>query len=184
MLSLVFSMPDTPDDRGKVERLFLAYRQLMLYVANRVLNNQDDAEDAVQLAFVRILNHLDDIEEEDIQKTRSYLSIVAQNIAIDMYRKKRREQERSISYDEFEGIIVDPKGQNFEVKTNEKAIRLAEAIQKLPPRYAEVIRLTYSLNYGTEKVAEILNISSENVRQRLVRARRKLAELMEVKKAD
>jgi len=48
----------------------------------------------------------------------------------------------------------------------------------LPTHYAEVIRLTYVHGYGSDKVAEILNISAENVRQRLVRARKKLAELL------
>lgn len=178
MLTIFLSMLDDPEDQGKVERLFRAYRQMMFYAAKRILKDEDDAEDAVQLAFMRILNHLDDIDEEDVQKTKSYLSIIAQNIAIDMYRKKSREWKRNISYDEYEVFIEDPEGQNFEIKTDENAVRLAEAIKKLPSHYAEVIRLTYVHGYGSDKVAEILNISAENVRQRLVRARKKLAELL------
>lgn len=184
MLLLCLSMLDDPEDQGKVERLFRAHQQMMFYTANRILNDEDDAEDAVQLAFMRILNHLDDIDESDIQKTKSYLSIITQNIAIDIYRKKKREWERNISYDEYEIFIEDPAGQSFEVVGDLTSNKLADAIAKLPPRYAEVIRLTYALGYGSEKVAEILNISSENVRQRLVRARRRLAELMEGEKED
>lgn len=179
MLTLYMSLLDDPEEQRKFERLYKSYRQMMYFTANRVLNNNEDAEDAVHLAFMRVMNHMDDIDEEEEQKTKSYLSIITQNIAIDMYRKKSREWKRNISYDEYEVFIEDPEGQDFEVKADVDAIRLAAAIEKLPPHYAEVIRLTYAYGYGSEKVAELLNISSENVRQRLVRARKKLAELLD-----
>ena len=178
MLTMYLSLLDDPEEQRKFELLYTSYRQMMFYVANRILNNNEDSEDAVHLAFMRVMNHLGDIDETEEQKTKSYLSIVTHNIAIDMYRKKSREWKRNISYDEYEVFIEDPEGQKFEVNTDENSVRLAEAIQKLPSHYAEVIRLTYVHGYGSDKVAEILNISAENVRQRLVRARKKLAELL------
>lgn len=177
MLLLYISMLDDPDDQRKFEHLYTTYRQTMYYVANRVLNDEHEAEDAVHQAFIRIMHHLDDIDENDKAKTKSYLSIVAQNMAIDIYRKKKRERERSISYDEFDIYIEDPKGQDFE-DINEDAKNLAIAIQKLPAKYADVIRLTYAHGLSSDKVGEILNLTSDNVRQRLVRGRKKLAQLL------
>lgn len=178
MLTLSFSLEGEPEEQRKIEQLFKAYHQMMFRVANRVLNDKDDAEDAVQLAFLRVIKHLNDIDENDEPRTRAYLGIVTQNISIDIYRKKKREWARNISFDEYEIFIEDPYGQDFEVGKEEMGDVVAEAIAQLPPQYAEVIELTYGYGYSSEKVAAILNISADNVRQRLVRARKKLATLL------
>lgn len=178
MLTLSFGMEGDSEKQRKIERLFKAYNQMMLYAADKILNDKDDAEDAVQQAFLRVMNHLDDIDENDEQKTKSYLSIIAQNIAIDIYRKKKREWVHNISYDEYEIFIEDPSGQDFEEWDGVLGSRLEEAIAKLPAQYAEVIQLTYGCGYNSEEIGAMLNLSAENVRQRLVRARRKLARLL------
>lgn len=178
MLFLYLSMLDDPEDQRKFEALYNSYKQMMYYSAYRVLNNVDDAEDAVHQAFLRVINHMDDIDENDPHRTKSYLSIITQNIAIDIYRRKKREWARNVSFEENELFIEDPSGQNFEDLREPVGNRLAEAIAKLPAQYAEVIRLTYAHGYSSDKVGELLGISSDNVRQRLVRARKKLAELL------
>lgn len=51
---LYLQMIDAPKDRSKFERLYLAYRDLMFYVANQILHNEQDAEDAVHQAFLKV----------------------------------------------------------------------------------------------------------------------------------
>ena len=185
MLTSLMDLISDPDEKRKFEQLYIDYRQTMYYSAYKILKNSYDAEDAVQQGFMRIMDHLKDIDENDIGKTKSYLSIVARNMAVDIYRKKKREMMHTISYDEHELYIEDPEGQAFEDEEDdglEKA--LARALKKLPIKYADVIRLTYVHGLSSDKVGELLNISSDNVRQRLVRARKKLAELMEEDKED
>jgi len=53
---------------------------------------------------------------------------------------------------------------------------IEEAILKLPINYSIVLRLKYSQGYTNKEISEILRISEENVRQRLVRGRNKLRE--------
>lgn len=122
------------------------------------------------------------MDENDVGKTRSYLAIIARNMAFDVYRKKKREMTHTISYDEHEMFIEDPAGQDFEdveiEEDHELEEALARALKKLPIQFADVIRLTYVHGLSSEKVGELLNISSDNVRQRLVRGRKKLAELI------
>ena len=180
MFTSLMDLISDPDEKRKFEQLYINYRQTMYYSAYKILKNSYDAEDAVQQGFMRIMDHLKDIDENDIGKTKSYLSIVARNMAVDIYRKKKREMMHTISYDEHELYIEDPEGQAFEDEEDDKSLEeaLAKALKKLPMKFADVVRLTYVHGLSSDRVGEILNISSDNVRQRLVRARKKLAKLM------
>lgn len=52
---LVFTqMLETADERLKMEQIFHTYGNLMFHVANKILNNDHDAEDAVQQALFSI----------------------------------------------------------------------------------------------------------------------------------
>lgn len=55
MLSCLQTIQD-PEDRTRFEAMYSAYRGLMFHVANRVLQNAQDAEDAVHLAFLSLAN--------------------------------------------------------------------------------------------------------------------------------
>ena len=45
---------DSPEDRTRFEALYTAYRGLMFHAARRILNNDQDAEDAVHMAFLSL----------------------------------------------------------------------------------------------------------------------------------
>ena len=86
---LYLQMIETDDDRVKFEKIYHLYRGLMFYVANRILQNEQDAEDAVHQAFLAIIIHLKKISEIDCPKTKSFVVIITENKAIDMIRERK-----------------------------------------------------------------------------------------------
>ena len=60
----------------------------MYLEAYKVLGDKNLAEDTVSESFVRILNKLDRIDEVNKNATKSFLSIISRNVAIDLYKKK------------------------------------------------------------------------------------------------
>ena len=68
-------------DRLKTERLYLSYRKLMYKEAFEIVQNRHCAEDAVSESFVRIIDNLHKIDEQDCLKTRSFLVIICRNVA-------------------------------------------------------------------------------------------------------
>lgn len=76
-------------DKDKFERLYLNYRQTMFYAANRILHDTHLAEDAVHQAFLRVIDHLDKINENDGHKTRAFLVVIVEHLSIDLYRKRK-----------------------------------------------------------------------------------------------
>ena len=114
-------------DKRKFERLYMNYRQTMYYIAYGILKNRAVAEDAVHQAFLRVIDRLEKINEEDCHKTRGYLVIITKHIAIDMYRKQQREQ--ALSYEELEYSVADTVGSD---RTNE----IWQAFDQLPANYS------------------------------------------------
>jgi RNA polymerase sigma-70 factor (ECF subfamily) len=156
-------MIETAAERDRFQALYEAYRGLMFHVANKVLQNTQDAEDAVHLAFVSIAEHIDGVPAELGPQARSLVVTIAERKAIDLYRAKRKHpmvdlDELPLSYDSRE-----PDG------------TLAGAMAALPPRYREVLLLKYYNGYSTEEVASFLSETSGNIRQIISRAKKKLA---------
>ena len=70
-------MLETSEEQVRFEELVHTYKNLMFYVANQVLNNDYDAEDAVQQAFFAILKNFEKISEIKCPQTRSFVVTIA-----------------------------------------------------------------------------------------------------------
>lgn len=170
MLMLYTSMIEFPEEKTKFERIYLAHRQAMYYAAFRILQDVHEAEDAVHQAFLRVIGRMEKIDETDCHKTRAYLVIITENVAIDLYRRRRR----LVSWEDLEEMFP---GQPDEAAEEKDAI--IQAIRKLPVPYAAVLKLRYAHGHSMEEIAEELGISETNVRQRISRAKKKLQILLE-----
>lgn len=168
---LYISMIESREDKRKFEELYIKYKQTMFYVANKILRDEHLSEDVVHLGFIRIMNNLDKIEEVDSKKTKAFVVVVVENIAIDFYRK--RKNENRVSFDEIEIYISDEMEEDNLVLSD-----IEEAILKIPTNYSSVLRLKYSQGYNNKEISEILNISEENVRKRISRGKKKLQEIL------
>ena len=86
---------DAPEDRDQFITLYETYRGLMFYVANQILQNEQDAEDAVHDAFLSVAEHIKKFSRLERHKTKAFLVTIVENKAIDLYRKRNRSQGRN-----------------------------------------------------------------------------------------
>lgn len=96
---------ETPEERSKFEQLYLEYKGLMFHVAFDILHNEQDAEDAVHQAFIKIAENIKKIDEPMCPKTHSYVVTIVENQSIDQYRKQQKRQTVKL-IDETHGISV------------------------------------------------------------------------------
>lgn len=89
---------DDPEDRTRFEAMYSAYRGLMFHVANRILQNPQDAEDAVHLAFLSLANHR--LPPELGPQARHLAAVTAERKAIDLYRAQKRRPEAKLEDEE------------------------------------------------------------------------------------
>lgn len=165
---IYLQMIESDADKSKFEQIYLQYRGLMFTVANRILTNEQDAEDAVHQAFVRIAENIEKISEPECPKTRSLVVIIVERTAIDQYRKRRRRDTVELN-EETVGLQIDLPD----------VAGLPAAIVRLPFRYRRIILLKYDNGYSNEEIAQILGLKSDNVQKLIQRAKARLKEMLE-----
>ena len=153
---------DSPQDKLRFSTLYFKYHRLMLTVANSILNNPTDAEDAVQEAFFAIAKNFSKISEINRPKTRAYIVTITENKAKDIYRCKAKTKTLDI-----EDV---PLGLELEFPVGS----LGEAMARLPERYRQALSLRFVCGYSIRETAELLGLEYENTRKLVYRAREAL----------
>lgn len=159
-------MIDAPEDQSKFEKVYHTYKGLMYHTAYKILNNEEDAEDAVHNAFVKIAENISKIGEPVCPKTKVYVVTIVENKAIDLYRANQR--RHNVAYiDEISAISVE----------DSKVHGLAACMAKLSPRYRQVILLKYYEGFSCREIAKQLNITEANAIKLDQRAKNKLLQI-------
>ena len=161
-------MIDSPEDQSKFEKVYLTYRGLMYHTAYSILNNEEDAEDAVHNAFVKIAENIAKISEPVCPKTQVYVVTIVENKAIDLYRANQRRYK--VKYvDEIASIALE----------ESKVHGLAACMAKLPPHYRQIILLKYYMGFSCKEIAKQMNITEANAIKLDQRAKKKLQQICE-----
>lgn len=164
MIAPYLFMLETEEDKTKFEELYLTYRQDMYALAFGILGNKEDAEDAVHQAFLKIADKYTKISHLPCQKLHSYIVIIIRNTALDIYRRNKRQAEHITVYNDE--MIPDEKFEEYSYE------ELKAAVRQLPDEFRDVIYLYYWRELNAKEIAKLLNISEDNVYQRVSRAKK------------
>lgn len=142
-------------------RIAEQYTDIVYRAAISYCKNKNDAEDAVQNTFVKLLKT--DTEFNDDEHIRKWLIRVAINECKNMWKSFWRRNVTS-----FEELEKEP-----EYIESDKTELFSE-VMKLPQKYRVVLHLYYYEGYCVKEIARLVGISESNVQTRLMRARNKL----------
>lgn len=161
-------MLDTTEQKSKFQQLYEKYDSLMMWIAMQKLNqNTHLAEEALQDAWLYVVNHFDKVGEVNSPSTKHYLCVIAQGFAIDKYRK----ENKVISFDIDELPVANVKDDDFDQYSS---VELKIAIDTLDDESKNLLYLTYVFGYKSSEVAEIYSISPQLVRKKNQLAKQKL----------
>jgi RNA polymerase sigma-70 factor (ECF subfamily) len=154
-----------------VAALMETYSALLFRVAHSVLRSRTEAEEVVQDAFVRVLEHKRRLPT--VREMRVWLVRIAWNLALDRRRSVRPEQMD-------EGFAMGLAGANVPAdQAMAEAARMRQvlgAIEGLPGRECEVLLLAAMDEMSAAEIGEVLGRSESSVRALLFRARTRLRE--------
>ena len=168
MLAIYLQMIPDEREHAKFERVYHKYKNLMFHCANEILNNNEDAEDAVHTAFEVLAKNISIISEVDCPKTRNFVVIIVERKAIDALRKRKGYADMGLN-EAIAGIEV----------TMPESGGLAAAIAKLKPRYREVILLHYVSGFSAKEIAKMLDKKADSVQKLIYRDKEALRKQLE-----
>jgi len=165
-------------DAAAFASLVMPHRDGILRLTQRILRNREDAEDAVQTAFLDALRNLDGFQGRS--RLSSWLTRIALNAAFMRLRSSRRRSETSI--DEMFQRAAAAKFQvaderptpEQQCSAQEIRVLFNEALDRLGPIYADVLHMFHVQELSAKEVAGILGVPVGTVKARLHRARSRL----------
>lgn len=165
--------------KNKFQKVYSVYSKYLYSIGINILKDEEDASDALQNCFLRIFENIDKIGDIDSKRTKSFVSIIMRNEAINIYRKNKVENSVTKPLDETLYIIDE----GFEVEEilarTELKREMEFYLDQLNDDDKNIVVLKYVKEYSHQEISEILYISQDAVRQRLSRARKKLAACIE-----
>ena len=180
---LVIRAVEYSDQKAYAE-LMTRYRDSIYFMLLKMVNNKDDADDLTIEAFGKAFKRLSQYTPNYAFST--WLFKIASNNCIDFIRRKKNNTTFSIdkTYANDEGgeISVDLKSTMLDpeekVIKKQKIKLMHEIVEKLKPRYRELIELRYFQEYSYEEIAVKLDIPIGTVKAQLFRAREFLYNIM------
>ncbi len=140
--------------------------------------NENDAEDITIQTFSKAFDKIDTFDETYEFKT--WLIAISKNIHIDLLRKRKRNvMETDNSNEAIKRVLDDTPTVEDQLITEQNLATLLQYIKKLKPHYQEVINLRYFNELSYADIANQLNEPINNVKVKLLRAKKLLAEVID-----
>ncbi|VUD71396.1 putative RNA polymerase sigma factor FecI [Methylobacterium symbioticum] len=135
----------------------------------RLLGNSADAADAHQETYLRMLAAL---SRTHIDQPSAFLFQIANNVALRMRNRQRFESTlfQDLSDADLAGIVDGHALPERQAIARQELMRLAAAVDELPPRCREVFLLARIDGFANGEVAARLGISRNMVEKHLIKA--------------
>ena len=168
-------------DSAAFEELVRRYNSILFRIAQRVTRNREDAQDAVQDAFLNAFQKLSTFQENSAFST--WLIRITINESLTKLRKQRAKRELSMDCDfreeaNFLPLEIPDGAANPEDRLLASEIReiLVKTLQMVRPALRMVFVLHDMEGFSLDQTAEALDLRQSAVKARSRRARLKLRE--------
>jgi RNA polymerase sigma factor (sigma-70 family) len=155
-------------ERFKAE--ILPIRERLFHIAQRILVEEQEAEDAVQEVLLKLWHSRDSLNNYD--SPAAFATTVTKNLCLDRLKVKNRQESLNDAYNERAGN--DNPYLQLERKNTTEILQ--KIIENLPPLQQAIIRMKDMEEYEVEEIAEITGTNVDAVRVNLSRARKKVRE--------
>lgn len=136
------------------------------------------ADDLTQETFIRVEKALATLKDQ--AKVRSWIFRIAYNLCQDHFRANGRAQDKTPIEDHHAGLMIMPSIEKT-LEQKQMGACVQDKMGLLPEAQNTVLELFEIMGLPQKEIAEILDISVENVKVRLHRARKNLKEILSEK---
>jgi len=146
--------------------------------------NETDAEDITIETFAKAFQKITSYRRE--YQFNTWLIAIAKNVHVDLLRRRKASMLTHLDFENgqnpYEVADSSPSAEDILI-TEQNLSRLLACIKQLKPHYQEVIQLRYFQEMSYEEIANYSREPLANVKVKLLRARRLLAEIIRAERA-
>ncbi|HLP14422.1 MAG TPA: sigma-70 family RNA polymerase sigma factor [Flavobacteriales bacterium] len=176
-------------DQNSFAELMDRYRDSIYFMLLKMVQNKDDADDLTIEAFGKAFNRLDLYTPNFAFST--WLFKIASNNAIDFIRRKKKNTisiDQAMGGDDGDEMYMDLKSDALtpeELSIKEQKMKIMRnVVQKLKPRYRQLVEMRYFEQLSYEEISEKLELPLGTVKAQLFRARDLLFEILKGSKEN
>lgn len=168
-------------NREAYKELFARYQKKLFTYIFHLVGNKDETEDILQSVFQKTFKNIEHFDTS--RKFSSWIYRIAHNEAVNFL--KRRSKRRMVSWDD-----IATSKDKLETATNDEPLEdkfmrqevvkeIDDALDTLPKKYQQVLKLRYFQEYSYDVISGILNKPVNTVGTLINRAKKKLLEVVE-----
>lgn len=162
------------------KELFSRYQKKLFAYIFHLVGNKNEAEDILQNVFSKMYKNINNFDTS--RKFSSWIYRIAHNEAINFLKQKNR--RHLVSWDDitkskdkldlaYKGEIIEEKWEHLEIVRE-----IDRALEKLPKKYQQVLKLRYFQEYSYEDIGRILKKPVNTIGTLINRAKNKLLEIV------
>lgn len=170
MISAALAVLKDEGQREELSEFYEKYKSRFYTIAFEHLHNREEAEDAVQDAFLRIADKPDTFFSLIGKKRLHYLYFAVKNVSLDVLKARKGVTFEELSEDMIYRNDENPIENSF--FDNISRDEILSFIDTLPEKQRVVLILSYSSKLTTDEIGADLNIPVSVVYQRLYSARK------------
>lgn len=154
------------------------YKHMVFTLAFQILRNREEAEEVAQDTFLSVFNSLQKFKGDS--KFSTWVYKIAYNRSLD-YLKKRKTTLVTETLKDY-SVVTAPLEENIldQIENKERSLEIKKALELLHPEERTIVTLYYYDELSSTEISKIVELSSNTVKVKLFRSRRKLAELLNV----
>lgn len=174
------------------------YKDKAFSLTMKILKNREEAEDALQDAFMKLYRAIVNGSYEAKSKFSTYFYTIVYNSAVDLYRKYNLKNFNITSieindthYNEGDELKInletrtDKTAINTDDFSTEKTVTESEVsmiinryINEIPEQYSVILNMFFLNGLSHEEISQILKIPVGTVKNRIFRAKEKMKDLL------
>ncbi len=155
-------------------RVYELYYKAMYNTCYRIVNNSTEAEDIMQESFIDAFKKIDSYQGTGT--FGSWLKRIVINKSLD--QRKKNNPEISIEENAIEPVNEEQTDETYAENVFYQMEAISDALDKIPENYRIIISLYLLEGYDHQEIAQILDISYNNVRARYSRAKQSLINMV------
>lgn len=161
-------------DKKAFQELYNLYVKNMLNISVRILNNTEEAKEAVQDSFLKAFENIEKYDKK--YSFGVWLKRIVINHSLNILKKRK---VVFVPIENSNYVADEAEQEDQEIKYDVETVRVC--IQELSDGYRTIFTLFLFEKYSHKEIAELLNISEGTSRSQYTRAKRKLIELVKQK---